>query len=333
MAGGLKFKASLAFGLSSCLVARSLAFAPVAQVPTATTSSSSSPSSFAFTISSAHSSSSALFSATEAASPTSTETVEEITYPKGATNQWEVHKFGGASLATAELYKTVGDLLIKESAGRGDSGYVPTMAVVSARGGMTDLLVKVVDSALSDFDQATQDLENAIEGQVALLKELAPPEITDPIEVRIRQDAKDILSVVQSLKMIQTVPAVTMEVSMKSIIYQLYLFSTFFQKLTFLSNHVSAIYRSLLDTEKSGQPRLSLPIFKRKEFPATGWMPEISSSSSRIRLDWEKREKPRLAESFLYGARLPLACRIGGILLVKTKASGIWIIPNRRLSS
>jgi hypothetical protein len=41
---------------------------------------------------------------------------------------------------------------------------------------------------------------------------LAPPKITDPIEVRFRQDAKDILSVVQSLKMIQTVPAVTMEV-------------------------------------------------------------------------------------------------------------------------
>ena len=225
MAGGLKFKASLALGLSSCLVARSLAFAPVAQVPTATTSSSSSPSSFGFPISSYHSSSSALFSATEAASPTSTETVEEITYPKGATNQWEVHKFGGASLATAELYKTVGDLLIKESAGRGDSGYVPTMAVVSARGGMTDLLVKVVDSALSDFDQATQDLENAIEGQVALLKELAPPEITDPIEVRIRQDAKDILSVVQSLKMIQTVPAVTMEVRMYEQLSGLFIYS------------------------------------------------------------------------------------------------------------
>ena len=332
MAGGLKFKASLAFGLSSCLVARSLAFAPVAQVPTATTSSSSSPSSFAFTISSAHSSSSALFSATEAASPTSTETVEEITYPKGATNQWEVHKFGGASLATAELYKTVGDLLIKESAGRGDSGYVPTMAVVSARGGMTDLLVKVVDSALSDFDQATQDLENAIEGQVALLKELAPPEITDPIEVRIRQDAKDILSVVQSLKMIQTVPAVTMEVRMSNCRISIYS-RKLLKKLTFISKHVSTIYRSSLDTEKSGQPRLSLRIFKRKEFPATGWMPEISSSSSRIRLDWEKREKPRQVESFLYGVRLPLACRIGGILLVKTKASGIWIIPNRRLSS
>jgi hypothetical protein len=52
---------------------------------------------------------------------------ECITKPRGATNDWEVHKFGGASLATAELYRTVGDLLIREAQGRGD-GSVPTMA-------------------------------------------------------------------------------------------------------------------------------------------------------------------------------------------------------------
>jgi aspartokinase/homoserine dehydrogenase 1 len=122
-----------------------------------------------------------------------------------------VHKFGGASLATAELYRTVGDLLITEAAGRGE-GTIPTMAIVSARGGMTDLLVKVVDTALIDFDEANNALESALEGQISLLKELAPPEITEPIEARIRGDAKDILSVVQSLRMINTVPAVTMEV-------------------------------------------------------------------------------------------------------------------------
>ena len=48
--------------------------------------------------------------------------------------------------------------------------------------------------------------------QLTTLKELAPPEITDPIEGRIKQDAEDILSVVQSLRMIRSVPAVTMEV-------------------------------------------------------------------------------------------------------------------------
>lgn len=138
--------------------------------------------------------------------------LDDVTQPRGAPNDWEVHKFGGASLATAELYRTVGDLLIRESEGRGDTGTIPTMAIVSARGGMTDLLVKVVDSALLNFEQANIALQEAVESQISLLKELAPPDITDPIEVRFRSDGQDILSVVQSLRMLNTVPAVTMEV-------------------------------------------------------------------------------------------------------------------------
>jgi len=140
--------------------------------------------------------------------------VEQSTFrPIGSNNDWEVHKFGGASLATADLYRTVGDLLINEAKGRPNSeGAIPTMGVVSARGGMTDLLVKVVDSALQDFEQAKIALDEAVSSQIALLKELAPPEITDPIEERFRRDGDDILSVVQSLRMLSTVPDVTMEV-------------------------------------------------------------------------------------------------------------------------
>jgi bifunctional aspartokinase / homoserine dehydrogenase 1 len=150
-------------------------------------------------------------STTEATSVSSVDEFsdESIRAPKG--RNWEVHKFGGASLATADLYRTVGDLLLTEASGRGE-GPIPTMAIVSARGGMTDLLVKVVDTALVDFNEANNALESAVEGQISLLKELAPPEITEPIETRMRSDAKDILSVVQSLRMLNTVPPVTMEV-------------------------------------------------------------------------------------------------------------------------
>jgi len=147
---------------------------------------------------------------------------ENIITAKGSQNRWQVHKFGGASLATAELYKTVGDLLIAEASGKrkndntndngSKKGAVPTMAVVSARGGMTDLLVKVVDSALVDFEAAKTVLNEAVEGQIDLLKELAPPVITDKVEANIRNDANDILLLVQSLRMINTVPSVTMEV-------------------------------------------------------------------------------------------------------------------------
>lgn len=139
--------------------------------------------------------------------------VEDIVTPKGSQHKWEVHKFGGASLATAELYKTVGDLLIAEASGKGDDDWaIPTMAIVSARGGMTDQLVKVVDSALVDYEEAKKVLTEAVEGQIELLHELAPPEITARIEANIRNDANDILLLVQSLRMINTVPSVTMEV-------------------------------------------------------------------------------------------------------------------------
>jgi len=128
---------------------------------------------------------------------------------------WEIHKFGGASLANAELYRTVGDLLLREQSRKTNDNNqkkIPTMAVVSARGGMTDLLVKVVDSALVNFQDAERALAEAVATQIEVLKELAPLEITQPIEASMQSDAKDILSVVQSLRMLNTVPAVTMEV-------------------------------------------------------------------------------------------------------------------------
>lgn len=127
-----------------------------------------------------------------------------------ATTPWEVHKFGGASLADAGLYRTVGDLLLRERGRKTEM--IPTLAVVSARGGMTDLLVKVVDSALVNFEDAETALAEAVASQIAVLRELAPDEITAPIIESIDGDAKDILSVVQSLRMLNTVPAVTMEV-------------------------------------------------------------------------------------------------------------------------
>jgi aspartokinase/homoserine dehydrogenase 1 len=192
--------------LQTCLYAFVLvissvnAFAPNVKQPTFSSSSSQLTATLAENVAAA-----ATFAGTE-----------DIVTPKGSDNDWEVHKFGGASLATAELYKTVGDLLIAEASGskndRSGGMAVPTMAIVSARGGMTDLLVQVVDSALVDFEEAKKVLNEAVEGQIELLSELAPLEITAKIEANIRNDANDILLLVQSLRMINTVPSVTMEV-------------------------------------------------------------------------------------------------------------------------
>ena len=71
---------------------------------------------------------------------------------------------------------------------------------------------QVVDSALTNFTDATTQLDAAVASQLKILHQLAPPEIAEPVEAAIQQDARDILSVVQSLKMIHSVPPVSMEV-------------------------------------------------------------------------------------------------------------------------
>ena len=75
------------------------------------------------------------------------------------------------------------------------------------------MLVAVVESALSDIDRAESALNDAVSGQVSILRDLAPPDaVRDSIEAGMREDARDILSVVRSLRMIRSVPPSVMEV-------------------------------------------------------------------------------------------------------------------------
>ena len=95
------------------------------------------------------------------------------TVPCAAATPWEVHKFGGASLATPELYRTVGDLIIEEAKPSGRSaGAVPTMAVVSAMGGMTDLLIKVLQARRNrgDMTQKFRDLLKSVSKMQAMIR-------------------------------------------------------------------------------------------------------------------------------------------------------------------
>ena len=79
--------------------------------------------------------------------------VSQELLPKTAQAMWEVHKFGGASLATAGLYRQCADLLISESEKSLDTAgsCAPTMAIVSAKGGVTDRLIGVVEASLSSM--------------------------------------------------------------------------------------------------------------------------------------------------------------------------------------
>ena len=58
-------------------------------------------------------------------------------------NKWVVHKFGGTSLADAERYRAVGQILLSQPAGE------RTAVVVSAMSGVTDALIRSVELAAS----------------------------------------------------------------------------------------------------------------------------------------------------------------------------------------
>jgi hypothetical protein len=133
--------------------------------------------------------------------------------PPSAKSRWEVHKFGGASLGTAELYKTCGDLLVDESRRLFDEegAATPTMAVVSAKEGVTDKLIAVIESAKDDMETASTLLRRIADEQVEVVHTLAGAEAALRVEKRIRSDEEDILSVVRALTLLRSVPPSTVD--------------------------------------------------------------------------------------------------------------------------
>lgn len=126
-------------------------------------------------------------------------TLEAPKLPKQATTRWQVHKFGGASLATADLYVQCSDLLRDESArGAADGGsYAPTMAIVSAKGGVTDKLIKVVNAAMEDIEDAKSLLRTVADEQIEVVRQIASDDDTASVEAAIRADEDDILMVIR----------------------------------------------------------------------------------------------------------------------------------------
>ena len=133
--------------------------------------------------------------------------------PTSCNAQWEVHKFGGASLATAELYAQCSDLLVSESRREIDElgGCIPTMAVVSAKGGVTDRLISVVQAARNDMDEAERLLHVLASEQIDVVRELAGSDVASSIESLIREDEKGILNVIRAVGLLRTIPGSTME--------------------------------------------------------------------------------------------------------------------------
>ena len=119
--------------------------------------------------------------------------------PKNAAESWGVHKFGGASLATPELYKQCSDLLIDEMRRKKDDigSCVPTMAIVSARGGVTDRLIEVVEASLEDVDKSAELLDAVASEQVEAVRVLAGDAIAEDVGAQIQKDAEKLLGVMR----------------------------------------------------------------------------------------------------------------------------------------
>ena len=71
-------------------------------------------------------------------------------------------------------------------------------------------MVKVVGMALVDLEGARGVLKEAAKYQIELLRDLSPPSVTNLIDEGFWNDAINTLGVVQILRVIFTVPAITM---------------------------------------------------------------------------------------------------------------------------
>lgn len=131
-----------------------------------------------------------------------------------ATVPWEVHKFGGASLATPELYIQCAELLVSESKRHRPTigTCVPTMAIVSARAGVTDKLINIVETSKRDLKESVRLLDVVAAEQIAVARQIASAEAADEVERLIRADADAIGSALRAFELLKSVPAQALEV-------------------------------------------------------------------------------------------------------------------------
>ncbi|MEL6449246.1 MAG: bifunctional aspartate kinase/homoserine dehydrogenase I [Pseudomonadota bacterium] len=119
---------------------------------------------------------------------------------------WQVHKFGGSSLADADCFRRVRDLITSEpSAAR-------KAVVVSAMGGMTDALLALVEQAVTgdaDFGDALDALESRYETAAGRLLDR---EARADILSQWTRDREDIAGLLQAVTVVRAAPERTFDV-------------------------------------------------------------------------------------------------------------------------
>ena len=109
---------------------------------------------------------------------------------------WTVHKFGGTSLADAECFQRVADIVLTQS---GENRAV----VVSAVGGITDLLFRLIENAAErePIDELMTELRERYE---VIVRELLSPEEGSAFLDQFEIDLSDINSVLKALALVKS---------------------------------------------------------------------------------------------------------------------------------
>jgi aspartokinase/homoserine dehydrogenase 1 len=113
-------------------------------------------------------------------------------------NAWQVHKFGGSSLADAECFRRVGEILLAETGER-------QAVVVSAMGGMTDALLDMVASAensAAGIQGGLAAIANRYEACVRALIESA--DVAEQLMDRFNRELADARDVLQAVSLVRS---------------------------------------------------------------------------------------------------------------------------------
>jgi len=115
-----------------------------------------------------------------------------------AKNAWQVHKFGGTSLADADCFRRVGEILLSATGER-------QAVVVSAMGGMTDALLNMVAAAESSAAGIKSDLAAVAERYEACVRALIEsPEAVEELMGHFNGELADAADVLQAVSLVRS---------------------------------------------------------------------------------------------------------------------------------
>src|ERR1700689_2996665 len=114
-------------------------------------------------------------------------------------DKWIVHKFGGSSVADADCFRRVADIVEA-------SPHAREAVVLSACRGVTDALLNAVTLAEQPEGDMTGALEQLWKRHEKLATELLSPPACDAYCMQLARDCKDIAGVLQTVRLIRAAP-------------------------------------------------------------------------------------------------------------------------------